>query len=61
MSFLKRTLQTDIQVQFYKIRTNHFYDKNQFARVGADKLDMIEGYTREQIDAYIWYLKTRGQ
>lgn len=42
-------------------RAVRFYDKNEFARVEADKLDMIEGYTKEQIDAYIWYLKTRGQ
>ena len=41
-------------------RAVRFYDKNEFARVAADKLDMIEGYTKEQIDAYIWYLKTRG-
>lgn len=42
-------------------RAVRFYDKNKFVRVGTDKLDMIEGYTKEQIDAYIWYLKTRGQ
>ena len=41
-------------------RAVRFYDKNKFVRVEADKLDTIEGYTKEQIDAYIWYLATRG-
>ena len=37
-------------------RAVRFYDKNGFERVDAEKLSMIEGYTKEQIDSYIWYL-----
>ena len=37
-------------------RAVRFYDKNGFQRVDAKELDMIEGYTQEQIDAYVWYL-----
>ena len=38
-------------------RALRFYDKNGFKRVDAKELSgMIEGYTKEQIDAYIWYL-----
>lgn len=37
-------------------RAVRFYDKNGFERVDARALDMIEGYTQEQIDAYVWYL-----
>ena len=37
-------------------RAVRFYDKNEFRRVDAKVLDMIEGYTQEQIDAYVWYL-----
>ena len=37
-------------------RAVRFYDKNGFRRVDAKVLDMIEGYTQEQIDAYVWYL-----
>lgn len=36
-------------------RAVRFYDKNQFERVDAGALDMIRGYTKEQIDAYVWY------
>lgn len=36
-------------------RAVRFYDKNGFERVNAEELDMIEGYTQEQIDAYVWY------
>lgn len=39
-------------------RAVRFYDKNEFARVDAGTLDMIEGYTEEQIAAYVWYLAT---
>ena len=38
-------------------RAVRFYDKNGFQRVDAKELDMIEGYTQEQIDAYVWYLE----
>jgi len=41
-------------------RAVRFYDKNEFARVESSRLDMIEGYTQEQIDAYIWYLVDKG-
>ena len=37
-------------------RAVRFYDKNEFERIDMKKLDMIEGYTQEQIDAYVWYL-----
>ena len=37
-------------------RAVRFYDKNGFKRVDVKELDMIEGYTQEQIDAYVWYL-----
>lgn len=37
-------------------RAVRFYDKNGFERVDAKELDMIEGYTQEQIEAYVWYL-----
>lgn len=38
-------------------RAVRFYDKNGFQRVDAKQLDMIEGYTIEQINTYIWYLE----
>ena len=38
-------------------RAVRFYDKNGVIRVDADMLDMIEGYTKEQIASYIWYLE----
>ena len=37
-------------------RAIRFYDKNGFEKVTADQLDMIEGYTKEQIESYVWYL-----
>lgn len=40
-------------------RAVRFYDKNGFERVDAAVLDMIEGYTQEQIDAYVWYLAVK--
>ena len=40
-------------------RAVRFYDKNEFKRVEAHELDMIEGYTEAQITSYIWYLQTR--
>lgn len=36
-------------------RAVRFYDKNGFERVDSKELDVIEGYTQEQIDAYVWY------
>ena len=40
-------------------RACRFYDKNGFRKVDATELDMIEGYTQEQLDAYVWYLESR--
>lgn len=40
-------------------RAVRFYDKNGFNRVDANLIGKIEGYTKVQIDAYIWYLATR--
>lgn len=37
-------------------RAVRFYDKNGFERVEAVELGIIEGYTQEQIDAYVWYI-----
>lgn len=37
-------------------RALRFYDKNGFQRVDADVLEMIEGYSAEQIASYVWYL-----
>ena len=37
-------------------RAVRFYDKNEFERVEAITLGEIEGYTQEQIDAYVWYV-----
>ena len=40
-------------------RAVRFYDKNGFERVNVATLDMIEGYTQEQIASYVWYLKAK--
>lgn len=40
-------------------RAVRFYDKNGFQRAEAESLEMIEGYTAEQIDSYIWYCTFR--
>lgn len=37
-------------------RAVRFYDKNGFVRVEAKELGEIDGYTQEQVDAYVWYL-----
>ena len=42
-------------------RAVRFYDKNGFERVDAATLDMIEGYTQEQIDSYVWYLAVKKE
>lgn len=42
-------------------RAVRFYDKNGFERVNAKVLDMIEGYTQEQIDSYVWYLEKNAR
>lgn len=40
-------------------RAVRFYDKNEFARIDAKDLGMIEGYTQEQIAAYVWYIANK--
>lgn len=40
-------------------RAVRFYDKNGFVRIEAEELDMIEGYTKEQISSYVWYMKEK--
>lgn len=40
-------------------RAVRFYDKNGFKRVDAKELEMIEGYTEDQIRAYVWYLEIK--
>ena len=37
------------------IRALRFYDKNQFPQIEVDEIRIISGYTKEQIDSYIWY------
>lgn len=37
-------------------RAVRFYDKNGFERADANQIDRIEGYTKEQIGSYLWYL-----
>ena len=45
----------------YNKRAVRFYDKHGFARVDANLLlDMIKGYSTEQINSYVWYLQKRG-
>ena len=41
-------------------RAVRFYDKNQCKRVNPSELKMIEGYTQQQIMAYILNAKTKG-
>jgi redox-sensing transcriptional repressor len=36
-------------------RALRFYDKNVFPRVPIDAIKNMEGYTKEQIDDYVWY------
>ncbi len=42
-------------------RALRFYDKNVFPRVEAESLGKIEGYTPEQISAYVWYQVVTGK
>lgn len=39
-------------------RALRFYDKNNFPREDASNINIAAGYTREQIDAYVWYQVT---
>lgn len=41
-------------------RAVKFYEKNGFKRVNSNQLTMIEGYTENQINSYLWYMQTRG-
>ena len=36
-------------------RAIRFYDKNGYPRVSAKEISITGGYTKEQIDSYIWY------
>lgn len=40
------------------LRALRFYDKNGFPRVPASEIKIAGGYTREQMDAYVWYQVT---
>ncbi|WP_035773910.1 GNAT family N-acetyltransferase, partial [Butyrivibrio sp. VCD2006] len=37
------------------LRALRFYDKHGFLRVPAKEINISGGYTREQIESYIWY------
>lgn len=41
-------------------RAVRFYDKNGYERVQAQCLGEIEGYTLEQVNAYVWYVVNKG-
>ncbi|MDD6157372.1 MAG: GNAT family N-acetyltransferase [Lachnospiraceae bacterium] len=36
-------------------RARRFYDKNGFAKVSVSEINSVDGYSREQIEDYIWY------
>ncbi len=36
-------------------RAIRFYDKNGFPRVDVHNINVVAGYTKEQIESYIWY------
>ena len=38
------------------LRALRFYDKNGFHRTRAEDINIVGGYTKEQIDTYVWYL-----
>ncbi len=37
------------------IRALRFYDKNNFPREDVININIVAGYTKEQIDSYVWY------
>lgn len=37
------------------LRALRFYDKNKFQRVSADEITITGGYTKEQINSYVWF------
>lgn len=41
------------------LRALRFYDKNHFPRIEANKVKIAGGYTKEQIDSYVWYQVSR--
>ena len=43
------------------LRALRFYDKNNFPRVSADAIKIAGGYTKEQIDSYVWYQVSRSE
>lgn len=43
------------------LRALRFYDKNNFPRVSADAIKIAGGYTKEQIDSYVWYQVSRNE
>ena len=36
-------------------RALRFYDKNHFPRTNANKIKIWSGYTKDQINSYVWY------
>lgn len=40
-------------------RALRFYDKNHFHRTEADRIEIADGYTIDQIDSYVWYQTTK--
>ena len=40
-------------------RAIRFYDKNHFKRVDAKEINHLMGYSKKQIDSYIWYKKKK--
>lgn len=41
------------------IRAVRFYDRNNYNRIDADLLNIRGGYSKEQIQTYIWYQEKR--
>lgn len=37
------------------LRALRFYDKNNFPRVPVEQIKIVGGYTKEHIEAYVWY------
>lgn len=42
-------------------RAIRFYDKNHFKRVDAKEINHLMGYSKKQIDSYIWYMKKKSK
>lgn len=41
-------------------RALHFYDKNGYQRISDKAIDICEGYSEEEIEAYLWYQVERN-